>query len=220
MRYVILFLTLFLPSGAFAQYDGLDISNGAIEGEVVDERKEPIIGLTVACFVNGERNSGTITDVNGGFLLKPLKAGTYELGIQKDAHWYGIRDVKIGRNNIRQVHFKLSSGSPFQGYFSDTLLKRFYQNNISISFSKKLDPDKFGVELIKGMNRRMLGCDRTSGIYSTRYVSLMPLDPGPYVLYVFQVNDRGRPDLATASIIRNIMLNTDKDTELNIVLDK
>jgi len=67
-------LTLFLPFVALAQ----NSDSGAIEGKVIDEQGETLIGITVML---QEINKGTATDTAGYFNIKDIPAGNYMLKV-------------------------------------------------------------------------------------------------------------------------------------------
>jgi len=68
-------LLLLLPALAFGQS-----SLGSIEGNVLDENGEPLIGVSiVAVEQNTNLTRGTVTDEDGNYKLLSLPRGTYNI---------------------------------------------------------------------------------------------------------------------------------------------
>lgn len=68
-------------------------SNGAgeLRGQVLDEKKEPMINATIQAYHDGILKGGIVTDYDGNYIIKPLDAGTYDLVVL----YAGYDSVKI-----------------------------------------------------------------------------------------------------------------------------
>ena len=54
-------------------------SQTSLEGKVLDEKKEAIIGATVVLFKSGVQKSGTTTDIDGNYSISNIDPGTYDV---------------------------------------------------------------------------------------------------------------------------------------------
>jgi hypothetical protein len=57
----------------------IDTAICEISGQVVDEKKEPLIAATVLVYLNNELKGGNVTDFDGMYTIKPLPPGSYNL---------------------------------------------------------------------------------------------------------------------------------------------
>lgn len=74
-NYQVLFSILFFPSIISAQQIN-------IKGKVADREAQALVGASVAVYKNDSvLAGGTISDAEGGFVLKDLPAGDYKLVI-------------------------------------------------------------------------------------------------------------------------------------------
>lgn len=215
MKYLFFALTVFLSSTVFAQ-------TGGVEGSVVDEHGKPIRGIHLASFKNGILCGRALTDIDGQFILKPLNPGTYQVAYQKNKNWYGSGEFKIAAGHVPEFTFVLSSDPEIQdsvkNYLGNSPVEKLFEFNIIINVSsKKISLDSYGAHLEKNNEKITLnGLRERKGTYFEKYISSKPIDPGPYELHLRQLIDNPSPPI----VIRNVMLNTNKDTELNIVVDK
>ncbi len=86
-------------------------STGAIKGNIVDEKGQPITGAIVEVTQNGTIKGGAPTDFEGNYLVKPLKPGKYTviakaLGYQEEK----VLEVLVTANSETKVNFKLQPG--------------------------------------------------------------------------------------------------------------
>ncbi len=75
LRYLFLLLFIGVTGTAIAQV-------GGISGTVLDNNKEPLIGAFVEVKQGGIKKLGTVTDVDGTYILKPLNPGSYEVEVK------------------------------------------------------------------------------------------------------------------------------------------
>lgn len=54
-------------------------SDGELFGNVLDERKEPLLSAVVQVFQDGVLKGGTVTDFDGMYSVKPLEDGEYDI---------------------------------------------------------------------------------------------------------------------------------------------
>lgn len=55
------------------------IAQTSLEGKVMDEKNEAIIGATVVLFKSGVQKSGTTTDIDGNYSISNIDPGTYDV---------------------------------------------------------------------------------------------------------------------------------------------
>ncbi|MBD0403943.1 TonB-dependent receptor [Flammeovirga sp. EKP202] len=79
-------------------------SVGRIEGTVIDETGEPMIGVLV--FIKGSKK-GSITDVMGGFELNGLSPGDYQVVVQFVSYKQQIKAVKVVGDQATTINFKM-----------------------------------------------------------------------------------------------------------------
>ncbi len=102
--YFVLFLTLGIVTHLFAQKQ-----TGSIRGKVTDtETGEPLIGANVFLKQTGQ---GTVTDLDGNFVLRDVPPGPYDvectyLGYKKQR----VVGVVVKEDGIKLVYFRLSAG--------------------------------------------------------------------------------------------------------------
>lgn len=72
LRYLLLLVFIGLSGSAFAQ-------GGEIAGKVFDEKKEGLINAAVQVYSGGIQMGGTVTDIDGNYLIKPLDPGYYDV---------------------------------------------------------------------------------------------------------------------------------------------
>ena len=73
IRYFLVLLFTVVAGSAYAQ------APGSIQGTVVDETNQPVIGALIEAFQSGIKKGGAVTDENGVYVIKPLSAGRYEV---------------------------------------------------------------------------------------------------------------------------------------------
>lgn len=67
----ILFFTLIIYLPGFSQT--------SLDGKVIDEKKEPIIGATVVLYKSGVQKNGAVTDIDGNYSISNIDPGTYDV---------------------------------------------------------------------------------------------------------------------------------------------
>ena len=88
------------------------VGSGTLKGEITDlDASEPLPFASVVLFLNGNQVSGTNTDFDGKYTIKPVQPGTYDVlvsfvGYQSQK----ITGVKITANKIQFVDASLSAG--------------------------------------------------------------------------------------------------------------
>jgi outer membrane receptor for ferrienterochelin and colicin len=88
------------------------VGSGTLKGEIMDlDASEPLPFASVVLFLNGNQVSGTNTDFDGKYTIKPVQPGTYDVlvsfvGYQSQK----ITGVKITANKIQFVDASLSAG--------------------------------------------------------------------------------------------------------------
>ena len=88
------------------------VGSGTLKGEIMDlDASEPLPFASVVLFLNGNQVSGTNTDFDGKYTIKPVQPGTYDVlvsfvGYQSQK----ITGVKITANKIQFVDAELSAG--------------------------------------------------------------------------------------------------------------
>lgn len=92
LRYLLIFLFTIGSVNAFAQ------ANGAIEGVATDDAQEPVIGAIIEVYSGGIKRLGTVTDVDGNYIIKPLAAGEYNL-VAKAEGYKSVTITKISVSN-------------------------------------------------------------------------------------------------------------------------
>ena len=104
---IFLFAALLAVGSVSAQ-----VGSGTLKGEVMDlDANEPLPFASVVIFLNGNQVSGTNTDFDGEYTIKPVQPGTYDVlfsfvGYQSRK----ITGVKITANKISFVNAELSAG--------------------------------------------------------------------------------------------------------------
>ncbi|HYD22919.1 MAG TPA: carboxypeptidase regulatory-like domain-containing protein [Flavipsychrobacter sp.] len=97
--YFILLIYLLLPLGVYGQYPG------SIEGNITDEKGEPVIGAIIEVFSGGIKQGGTASDYDGFYVINPLQPGKYELvsryGGYKNRR---VMDITVQKNRITVVN--------------------------------------------------------------------------------------------------------------------
>ena len=100
-----LLLSFVVSMGAIAQ-------SGTLKGSVSDgETGEPLPFVNVVVFLNGNQVTGTNTDFDGNYVIKPINPGAYEVmfsfvGYQQKK----VTGVSVTSNKIQFLDAKLSSG--------------------------------------------------------------------------------------------------------------
>jgi hypothetical protein len=88
------------------------VGSGTLKGKIMDlDADSPLPFASVVLFLNGNQVSGTNTDFDGEYTIKPVQPGTYEVlvsfvGYQSQK----ITGVKITANKIQFVNAALSAG--------------------------------------------------------------------------------------------------------------
>ena len=92
------------------------VGSGTLKGKIMDiDADSPLPFASVVLFLNGNQVSGTNTDFDGEYTIKPVQPGTYDVlvsfvGYQSQK----ITGVKITANKIRFVNAELSAGVMMQ----------------------------------------------------------------------------------------------------------
>ncbi len=88
------------------------VGSGTLKGEIMDlDASEPLPFASVVLFLNGNQVSGTNTDFDGKYTIKPIQPGTYDVLISFVGYQsQKITGVKIIANKIQFVDASLSAG--------------------------------------------------------------------------------------------------------------
>ena len=81
---------------------------GLIRGNVVDEKKEPLVSATIQVYQAGILKGGNVTDYDGNYMIKPLEAGIYDVTIFFADYDSVVRKnvlVKAGEEAVENVAF-------------------------------------------------------------------------------------------------------------------
>ena len=88
------------------------VGSGTLKGKVTDfDTGEPLPFASVVMFLNGNQVSGTNTNFDGEYTIKPISPGTYDVllsfvGYQPKK----ITGVRINANKIHFVNAEISAG--------------------------------------------------------------------------------------------------------------
>jgi len=109
--YLVLVLAFSSAIGAFSQ-----ISSGALQGAVTDkDNGEPLPFVSVVIYLNGNVVTGSATDIDGKYTIKPLEVGTYEVEF-KFVGYQAKRQtgVPISSGKTQFLNVQLSAGVELQ----------------------------------------------------------------------------------------------------------
>jgi hypothetical protein len=126
---LIFFLTLFLSTFLTAQQQ-----TGSIRGKVTDaETSEPLIGANVFLKQTGQ---GTVTDLDGNFVLRDVPPGPYDvectfLGYKKQR----VVGVVVKEDGIKLVYFRLATGD--EEMATDVIITADAARNLEVSMLAK-----------------------------------------------------------------------------------
>ena len=86
---------------------------GSISGQVVDaETGEPLPFVNITFFSNGELKYGVASDFDGRYIIKPVKAGNYELRVSYVGYETLVQPgVYVGANSNKVQNVSLRSGN-------------------------------------------------------------------------------------------------------------
>lgn len=87
-------------------------NTGQINGTVTDSISgEPLVGATVQVMLNGKA-FGTVADVDGYYILKPLQPGVYDVSISYIGYTKKIYSaIKVSQSSITILNTQLSNSS-------------------------------------------------------------------------------------------------------------
>ena len=86
--------------------------NGFIHGRVTDSKNYPLPGAAV--FIQGNINTGTITDVNGFYRLKNLNDGNYTVEVNYIGFEKANIEIEISQQKGAEANFVLKEGIELQ----------------------------------------------------------------------------------------------------------
>ena len=92
------------------------VGSGTLKGKIMDiDADSPLPFASVVLFLNGNQVSGTNTDFDGEYTIKPVQPGTYDVLISFVGYQsQKITGVKVTANKIRFVNAELSAGVMMQ----------------------------------------------------------------------------------------------------------
>lgn len=104
--YLLFFMLFLTASGAFAQ------ATGTLKGKVKDaETGEPLPFVNVVAFAGDVQISGTTTDFDGNYTIKPINAGTYDILFSFVGYnSRRLTGVSVTANKIAFANSELTSG--------------------------------------------------------------------------------------------------------------
>ncbi|MEY3399253.1 MAG: hypothetical protein RL220_1847, partial [Bacteroidota bacterium] len=109
--YLLLAFVLFSAIGSFAQ-----ISSGTLKGKVTDkDNGEPLPFVAITVYLNGNLLTGTTTDIDGEYTIKPIEAGTYDVEFKFVGYKpQRISAVPVSSGKIQFVNVEMSAGVELQ----------------------------------------------------------------------------------------------------------
>ncbi len=104
--YLLFFMLFLTATGAFAQ------ATGTLKGKVKDaETGEPLPFVNVVAFAGDVQISGTTTDFDGNYTIKPINAGTYDILFSFVGYnSKRVNGVSVTANKIAFANSELTSG--------------------------------------------------------------------------------------------------------------
>jgi hypothetical protein len=105
LRFLFVLLFISVAGKAIAQ-------SGAIQGQVLDDKNEPVIGAIVQAIEGGIQKGGSPTDYDGNYLIKPLNPGRYTVKVS----YVGFKEslvtgVIVSADKNTEVKIKLEPSS-------------------------------------------------------------------------------------------------------------
>jgi iron complex outermembrane receptor protein len=102
MRRCYFILFLFISSDIYAQ-----INHATIKGQILNEKKEAIIGAFVEILQNGIVTSGTATDEDGNYIIRELKPGLYTIKVMYNSYYPDSSAIELsGKEYIKNVQLQ------------------------------------------------------------------------------------------------------------------
>lgn len=137
---MLVMLTAYLPQAA-AQ--GLP---GAIVGTVVDENNYPVISAQVHVTQGGKAKGGTITDIDGKYIIKPLASGRYDVKVNyigyKENRTTGVI-VQPGKNTEVKVKLQPDDAAMLEEVviteYKVPLIDKFQSGSSSVKTSEEIE---------------------------------------------------------------------------------
>lgn len=105
--YAVIVFSIFFVGQVFAQ-----VGSGTLKGKVTDvDSKEPLPFVNIVVMLNGKQVTGSNTDFDGEYTVKPIEPGTYDVLFSYVGYnSKQISGVKINANKISFLDAALSSG--------------------------------------------------------------------------------------------------------------
>lgn len=124
MRRLYSILALLLCSLVLNAQSHAVIDSIIIKGQVLDEKKEPLVGATLHVFESGLNKGGTATDIDGNFLIRKVRfavGGKYELQVQ----YPGFKTTIITNISTDSLHvpfqIKMERRLPYEEVYIQTV---------------------------------------------------------------------------------------------------
>ena len=108
MNKIYFILFLFISCDVYAQ-----INHATIKGQILDEKKEPIIGAFVEILQNGMVKNGTATDEDGNYIFCELRPGRYIIKAQYNSYYPDSSAIELsGKEYVKNLQMQ-PNGEPF-----------------------------------------------------------------------------------------------------------
>ena len=78
-----------------------------IRGQVVDEKKEPILNVMLPVYQDGILKGGSITDIDGYYVIKPLQQGKYSLLVIYPGYDSLQKEIETGGDSLAVFNFEM-----------------------------------------------------------------------------------------------------------------
>ena len=78
-----------------------------ISGQVVDEKKEPILNAMLPVYKDGILKGGSVTDIDGYYVIKPLQPGKYTLLVICPGYDSLQKEIETGGDSLAVINFEM-----------------------------------------------------------------------------------------------------------------
>jgi Ca-activated chloride channel family protein len=82
--------------------------SGAITGTVMDEQKQPLMGVDITILQSGQARGRVTTDMNGTYTIKSLNPGKYEMQVKRNDYKTSVvKNIVVRANKTTTVNFEM-----------------------------------------------------------------------------------------------------------------
>ncbi|HXS38303.1 MAG TPA: carboxypeptidase regulatory-like domain-containing protein [Flavipsychrobacter sp.] len=107
LRYLFLLLFIGLTGASYGQ-----AAPGEIDGKVIDEKGQTVIGAVVTVSTGGITKTGAQTDFDGNYIIKPLEPGRYDVTVKGlNYKETTITDVIVSADKTTALNFTLQTNT-------------------------------------------------------------------------------------------------------------